>query len=354
MNISSAMKATRSELFDRRQPRAWSMTSPMDNIQDGNQLYVMLQKWLQSFQEDPAKNAVPDTVTLAPIAIANGPVPPNAADIQHAQDVLMLCAKQRSQILDGLNLMSYIAQNPSRYEFPPPTTRAEVVNALNGYQSDLDLVAAAASAAINDVSAAVAPAEFAGRIGKTYPGGLPPVPMPILQKGLTDSLAAKGEMLTAQDPLAAALRDQQPEGDMRRGFLIGMAAAERQTAPVLARTPRGLLLLLEQRGGFQIAVTFSLMRNRAIQQAEQGAAVAAADPDVAAAAHSNNSVFYRLGFDVGTGIYGDPSLGRTATPRRVPAPSRSATRSAMPTRSEDSTMPSASTWGPLCDRPAPA
>jgi hypothetical protein len=309
MNISNALKNTRSEVFINVYHEGGPVNLSMDNIEDGNQLYVMLQKWLQAFHDDPAKNSVPYTVTLAPIAIANGPIPPNAADIQHAQDVLVLCAKQRSQILDGLNLMDYIAQNPSRYDFPPPTTRAEVVKALNGYQSDLALVAAAASAAINDVSAAAAPAEFATRTGKTYPAGLPPVPMPTMQKGMRDTLEAKGVILTAQNPLASTLRDQQPEGDMRRGFLIGMAVAEGQTLPGPGKDRIRGELPEEQRGGFDISVTFSLMRNRAIEQAEHGAAVVAADPQVAAVGRANSSVFYNLGFDVGTGIYGDPALG---------------------------------------------
>ena len=89
----------------------------MDDLTDANQLYVMLQEWLKSFQDNPAANAKPYSVTLAPIAIANGPIPPNAADIQHAQDILVICAKERSKILDGLNLMEFISQNPSRYEF---------------------------------------------------------------------------------------------------------------------------------------------------------------------------------------------------------------------------------------------
>ncbi len=141
----------------------------MKDLTDPAQLYEMLQQWLKSFQDHPEQNARPYYVTLAPIAVANGPIPPNAADVQHAQDVLVICAKQRSAILDGLNLMDYIIQNPSRYEFAAPTTPADVVKAFVGYQADFDLVAAAASQAINDVTKAVTPAEFARQIGKPYP-----------------------------------------------------------------------------------------------------------------------------------------------------------------------------------------
>lgn len=107
----------------------------MDDITDANQLYVMLQQWLKAFQDDPVKNAKPYYVTLAPIAIANGPTLLNAAQIQHAQDVLMQCAKERSKILDGLNLMEFIIQTPSRYDFVAPTTPADIVKAFVGYQA---------------------------------------------------------------------------------------------------------------------------------------------------------------------------------------------------------------------------
>ena len=52
---------------------------------------------------------------------------------------------------------------------------------------------------------------------------------------LEDTLAAKGAEIAAQDPISVELRRLQPAGPCRRGFDIGMAAAEGQTAPVLAR-----------------------------------------------------------------------------------------------------------------------
>ena len=281
----------------------------MDNIEDGNQLYQMLRQWLKSFQDDPAKNSVPYSVTLAPIAIASGPIPPNAAEIQHAQDILVICARQRSQILDGLNLMDHMIHNPSRYEFLPPTTPADIVTAFNGYQFDLDLVGDAAAFAIDHVSEAMTPADFAVKTGKTYPQGIPPTVAPTLKKGTMDTLAAKGEILTNQDPLAAALRDQQPDGEPRRGFLIGMAAAERQTLPGPGKDAMRDGLPESARPGFIIAVQFSLERNRAAEWAGKGAAVVKADPDVAKVARANPNIFYCLGFDIATGIYGDPELG---------------------------------------------
>jgi hypothetical protein len=288
----------------------------MQDLTDPGQLYEMLQRWLKSFQDHPEQNAKPYYVTLAPIAIANGPVPPNAADIQHAQDILVVCAKERSSILDGLNLMDYIIQNPSRYEFVAPTTPGDIVKAFVGYQADFDLVAAAASQAMNDATKAVMPAEFARQIGKPYPQGVPPTPMPALEKGMLDILAIKGAALASADPLAAALRNREPEGASRRGFDIGMAIAEGHTLPGPGKQKIHDTLRPDEQGGFSTAVAFSLERNRNAELAAKGAAIAGANPSVAAARCANPSVFYWLGFDVATGIFGDPAqgaLGNTLT-----------------------------------------
>ena len=281
----------------------------MKDLTDPSQLYEMLQLWLKSFQDHPEQNARPYYVTLAPIAIANGPTPPNAAEIQHAQDILVICAKQRSAILDGLNLMDYIIQNPSRYEFVAPTTPGDVVKAFVGYQADFDLVAASASQAINDVTKAVTPAEFARQIGKPYPQGVTTTPMPTFMRGALDSLAAKGEAIANADPLAVALRDREPEGPSRRGFDIGMAVAEGHTAPGPGKQAMRDSLKPAEQGGYSTAVLFSLERNRNAEFAAKGAAIAKAVPVVAAARTANPSVFYWLGFDIATGIFGDPALG---------------------------------------------
>ncbi len=123
------------------------------------------------------------------------------------------------------------------------------------------------------------------------------------------ALAARGKAIANQDPLAVALRNQQPDEPSRRGFDIGMAAAEGQTAPGSGK--QRLLESLEpaQRGGFSIAVSFSLERNRNADFARKGAAIAKVDRIVAAARAAEADVFYQLGFDIATGIFGDPSRG---------------------------------------------
>jgi hypothetical protein len=88
-----------------------------------------------------------------------------------------------------------------------------------------------------------------------------------------------------------------------------MAAAEGQTADGPGKQLiRGGLDPAGQEG-FNVALSFSLDRNRNADSAAKGAEIAEADPVVAAARASETDVLYRLGFDIATGIFGDPALG---------------------------------------------
>ena len=124
-----------------------------------------------------------------------------------------------------------------------------------------------------------------------------------------DALAAKGPTIADQDPLAVELRNQQSEGAVRRGFDIGMAAAEGQTEPGPGKQRVHDALGADERAGFSTALEFSLQRNRNAALAASGAAIASADPIVAEARTADPDVLYWLGFDIATGIFGDPALG---------------------------------------------
>jgi hypothetical protein len=168
------------------------------------------------------------------------------------------------------------------------------------------------------------------------PSGTPGTPKPICElarqardrnspaaRGLeVKCLAAKkGEAIANEDPLAVELRDQQPDDYARLGFDIGMAAAEGNTLPGPGkdRICAAGSTTAEQEG-CRIAVLFSVERNRNAKFAETGAQIALADPAVAEARDAETDVFYRLGFDIATGIYGDPALGAQAN--TAPGPIR--------------------------------
>ena len=132
-----------------------------------------------------------------------------------------------------------------------------------------------------------------------------------------DALAARGEDVANQDPLAAELRGREPDALSRRGFDIGMAAAEGQTLPGPGKQRIHDSLTPPEQRGFTTAVLFSLERNRNAVLAARGAAIAKVDPEVWEARRSDrrgtktveSDVFYRLGFDIATGIFGDAALG---------------------------------------------
>jgi len=124
-----------------------------------------------------------------------------------------------------------------------------------------------------------------------------------------DGLAAKGEAVAAEDPLATELRNLQTEGPARLGFDIGMGAAEGQTAPGPGKQRIHDALSPAEQPGFVVALTFSLDRNRNVDMAATGAAIAQADDAVASARRAQPDPLYWLGFDIATGIFGDPALG---------------------------------------------
>jgi hypothetical protein len=135
-----------------------------------------------------------------------------------------------------------------------------------------------------------------------------------IQCGAT--LAPLGEAIANRDPLSAELRRRTHNDAARRGFDIGMAIAEHDTEMGPGKQAmRDALTGIEQ-AAFDVALSFQLQRNRNAELAATGAAIASADPAVAHARRTEDDVFYWLGFDIATGIFGDPrqgARGNTAT-----------------------------------------
>ncbi|MEU3916996.1 hypothetical protein [Streptomyces sp. NPDC029004] len=174
--------------------------------------------FIQSFHERPDEVAVPYDAVLAPITMARGPLPPNAADIQHAQDVLIFCSRQRSVLLDQLNLLQYIVDNPSRFDFSNGSDRQAIGAAATAKQTDVDLVADCASQAMNSPSQAALPAVFATQHGTRFPMTEMPDPLP---------LAKTGEPVVTAPPVPTSPPVQVHASDMgiklapRPGMILG-------------------------------------------------------------------------------------------------------------------------------------
>jgi hypothetical protein len=169
--------------------RMYSEGGPIDLViadpTDPKEILANVSAFLSAFQKEPEQNSVPYQVTLAPIAIAQGPLPPNDADILHAEDVLKFCAVQRSKLLDNLNLLQLFINNPPKYNFPNGVSPEQLRQTTVDLQSDLDLIASCASAAINHPASAMMPADFGSKQAPPthFPKAMMPETLPIVKMG---------------------------------------------------------------------------------------------------------------------------------------------------------------------------
>jgi ribosome modulation factor len=136
-----------------------------------------------------------------------------------------------------------------------------------------------------------------------------PTPAPTMSDALNaDDSAVRVQAALDADPMLRQLRDRLAEGE-QRGFDLGIASSEGQTlwGPGKQKTYDGLGSS-DQRG-FRTAVAFVLDRNRNSDLARVGAAITAADMALSEARARDPDPRYWLGFDIATGIFGDPALG---------------------------------------------
>ncbi len=221
-------------------------------------------------------------------------------DIQNRQDVLEDLAKKRFEFLALRDDLKYILKHSGDFQNADGTAVIreklikdfdEVVDAINTMQNQ-------AKICVRD----------AGQCDFTKFEAAKFV-VPMLAKGTEDVLVTKGAAIADMDPLAIALRSSLPDADSRRGFNIGMAVAEGQTLPGPGKDSFGRTLRPEEQSGYAKGVRFSVDRNRNLEFAIKGAAIANVDAVLAKARTALPSAFYSLGFDIAAGIFGDTALG---------------------------------------------
>jgi len=110
-----------------------------------------------SFPRTVQGNAIAYTALLDSYSILPLPNPPNFIDLQLQKDVLAQCASLRDQDWQWLNDITYIAQNQDQFIGVDP---AALNSWRNDLSADLNTIAAAASAALNDPKAAQVPANL--------------------------------------------------------------------------------------------------------------------------------------------------------------------------------------------------
>jgi hypothetical protein len=123
------------------------------------------------------------------------------------------------------------------------------------------------------------------------------------------ALAKKGEAIANRDPLTFVLRNLQPEGPARRGFDIGMAAAERDTEPDSANS-ESMTRCLRQNSKDSRLPSPSYSRKTRTQRKRLSEPPSLSQMSVSVAArNADTDPFYQLGFDIATGLFGDPAKG---------------------------------------------
>jgi hypothetical protein len=152
------------------------------------------------------------------------------------------------------------------------------------------------------------------------PGGLPsPItePAPIALRRATSPKARRGRAIADANPLVAAVRASEPDGPQRNGFDIGLGSWDGHTLDGPGKQALARSLTPEEQQGFADAGTFSLQWNNNADFAARGAKIATVDPEVASKRAEARGTppgglaagLYWLGFDIATGIFGDPKLG---------------------------------------------
>jgi hypothetical protein len=177
---------------------------------------------------------------------------------------------------------------------------------------------AAAPVAVNSVAQLNTAGAIAAVRTPVQVGALPPPrpDQPALPQLDLEGMAARGAVLAQANALAAELRLRLAEGPTRRGFDIGSAAYENQQVPDKINGAAGQQLDAQTIGGFKLAQSFWLGWNRNVDLAVIGAWIASDDAYIARARGAEDDPFYKLGFDIATGIYGDRkhgARGNTAT-----------------------------------------
>jgi hypothetical protein len=150
-----------------------------ERADDPLELLSKVNLFLKSFADRPDESAVPFGVTLAPLTIAEAPLPPNQAQIEYAQDVIIFCAKRRSVLFDQLNTFQFICDFPAKFDFSNSVSLDTVRTALETVQADLDLIKSCASKAMNSPEAAAMPEKYAEAEHREYPKAIVPNPLPI-------------------------------------------------------------------------------------------------------------------------------------------------------------------------------
>jgi hypothetical protein len=253
---------------------------------------------------------------LVPYKTLDAPVAANFVDLENAKETLTVLMQKRRDAMTRLASFNFVVANPDQFIIPPTMN----VNAIvGGFDTSIAALTAAASRCVNRPKEATD--ALAGTAGLVIPLDDLPARRRV-DKNVEDILADKGATMVNEDPLAMALRDKEPQGPSQRGFNIAFGADGEGTAPGPGKDKLRNSLAPEEQGGFDTAVSYFIMRNSNFEFATKGAVIAKRDKRVADdhAQEKTANPFFALGFNIATGIFGDPALGGQGDTNAVPGP----------------------------------
>jgi hypothetical protein len=160
------------------------------------------------------------------------------------------------------------------------------------------------------------------------PPAAPAAPV-VVDKAQADALDGTGDGVVRKDMRAVQIRHALGDDASRRGFNIAFGAAGDQTLPGPGKDRLRDALPVDERQGFATAVSYFLARNSNAALAAVGQAIAKANRDVSEARNGGGNGFFSLGFDIATGIYGDPVLGAQGITEPVPGPGQAGIRESL-------------------------
>jgi hypothetical protein len=119
---------------------------------------------------------------------------------------------------------------------------------------------------------------------------------------------ARGAAMWPMDPTATAIRNSLPPVT-QRGFDIGLGVWAAQTAPGPGKQRYHDFLSQPEQQGFDVAAAYALPNNKYAAQVAVGTVINKADATVRKARNAVNDGFYWQGFDIASGLFGDPKAG---------------------------------------------
>jgi hypothetical protein len=119
---------------------------------------------------------------------------------------------------------------------------------------------------------------------------------------------ARGEAMAAQDKSAGSIRNSLYDAP-RRGFDIGLGIWAGNTADGPGKQRYHDFLTLAEQQGFNFAAAYALPHNKYAGLIDIASAINAADAEVRSARSASNDGFFWLGFDIASGLFGDPRAG---------------------------------------------